>query len=104
MHVIIQLVYNLRTGKRTHRNVVIVENMGGPPIDSPLTTQLLLPTHIPQQWLPAALRTGEFAPVSQYFDRSYVFQDGPGGLSGALPGHEHRPVIDETFRPSEDQR
>lgn len=104
MYVIIQLVYNLDTGKRTHRDVVIVNQLGDAPTDSPLTKQLLLPTRIPQEWLPVGLRTGVSGPVARYFDHSFVFPDGPEGLSGDLHLVEQRPVIDETFRPREDLR
>lgn len=104
MHVIITLEFNLDTHKRTYRDVVIVDKVAQQVTDSPLSKRLLLPTRLPQEWLPAELRTGASSPVTQWTDRSFVFQDGPEGLSGALPSHEARPVIDETFRPSEQER
>lgn len=99
MHVIIQLIYNLETLKRTHRYVAVVDSMGSPISESTLPRQLLLPTRLPQEWLPVGLRTGGSGPVSRYFDPEIVFQGGLDPFDDGLPSHEERPVIDQSFRP-----
>lgn len=89
MHINISLIYNLDTGKRTARFVEVFDITTNQAVDSPLPKQLLLPTRLPQEWLPAALRTGASGPVRTWVDRSLFVQDddddlrdqvGPEGL------------------------
>lgn len=75
MHVQIGLVYNLETGKRTARFVSLFDPATGTTIDSELPKRLLLPTRLPQEWLPAELRTGASGPVRSYLDRSLFDRD-----------------------------
>lgn len=83
MYLTVCLIYNLETGKRTSRFAEIWETSSGNPIESELPGKLLLPTRIPQEWLPAGLRTAVSAPVRSWIDRSLFDQaqnDAPEGL------------------------
>jgi hypothetical protein len=85
MHVQIGMTFNLDTGKRTSRLVVVYDAATDQVVDSPLAKQLLLPRQLPQEWLPAALRTGASGPVRSWTDRSLFdpdSDDGPEGLRG----------------------
>jgi hypothetical protein len=85
MHVTIAMVFNLDTGKRTSRFVEVFDPLTGQTIDGPLAKQLLLPRQLPQEWLPASLRTGRSGPVRSWVDRSLFVpdsDDGPEGLLG----------------------
>jgi hypothetical protein len=75
MHICVCLVYNLETGKRTSRFVEVFDPRTDTAIESELPKQLLLPTRLPQEWLPAALRTGMSGPVRRWTDRSLFEQD-----------------------------
>jgi len=75
MHICICLIYNLDTGKRTSRFVEVFDPRDDTPIESELPKQLLLPTRLPQEWLPVALRTGMSGPVRRWTDRSLFVQD-----------------------------
>jgi hypothetical protein len=79
------LIYNLETGKRVERFAEVWGTPQGGVIDSVLPKQLLLPTRLPQEWLPAGARTGASSPVRSWIDRS-LFEgagsDDPEGLSG----------------------
>ena len=104
MHVVIQLCFNLATGKRTHRDVVVLDDNHDEVTDSELPTQLLLPRRLPQEWLPAAMRTGKSGPVRRWVkEPEYLFED-PEGLLEPPALHEVRSVVDETFHPSERDR
>lgn len=86
MHVTIGLVYNLDNLKRTSRFVEVFDLATGTPIDSELPKQLLLPRSLPQEWLPASLRTGMSGPVRRWTDRSlFVVDDDdlPEGLQSS---------------------
>lgn len=99
MHITIAMTYNLETGKRTSRFVEVFDARDGTVIDSDLPKRLLIPTRLPQEWLPVGLRTGGSGPVSRYFDPEIVFQGGLDPFADGLPSHEERPVIDQSFRP-----
>lgn len=85
MHIVVSVVYNLRTFKRVSRYVEVFDPTTGLTIDSELPKQLLLPRLLPQEWLPASLRTGRSGPVQRWTDRS-LFEpdepDAPEGLQG----------------------
>jgi hypothetical protein len=70
MQLAIVLAFNLETGKRTRRQAFCFDPMTKEIIGSELPRQLLLPTRLPQEWLPAALRTGMSGPVASWIDRS----------------------------------
>lgn len=80
MYLRIWLVYDLNTGKRKGRFVEVTEVWDGLPIESELPTQLLLPRVLPQEWLPAGLRTGRSGPVARWTDASMIL-DTPEGES-----------------------
>lgn len=86
MYLALMLVYNLDTGKRKHRGVAIWETPTGGAIESELTKRLLLPTRLPQEWLPVELRTGASGPVRSWIDQpldGLVIDDVPEGLPGS---------------------
>ena len=87
MYLTICLIYNLESGKRYDRFAEVWDGPRGNPIASDLPKRLLLPTRLPQEWLPAELRTGVSSPVRSWIDRSIFDQDAngdPEGLHGAL--------------------
>lgn len=75
MHLFIGLIYNLDTSKRVSRQAEVFDPQTGMAIDSPLTGRLLLPRLLPQEWLPAELRTGRSGPLRSWTDRSLFVQD-----------------------------
>lgn len=80
MYLTVCLIYNLNTGKRKARFVEVTDEYGGAAIDSELPKQLLLPRVLPQEWLPAGLRTGRSGPVQRWTDVS-LFSDDETGAS-----------------------
>lgn len=85
MHIVIILRYNLETGKRVAKSVHLWDAVAGEEITSELTKQLLLPTKLPQEWLPASARMHAAAPVRSWIDRTIFSSDesdGPEGLPG----------------------
>lgn len=85
MHIVIILRYNLETGKRVGKSVHLWDPREDREVTSELTKQLLLPTKLPQEWLPTSARTHATAPVRSWIDRSLFEEDasdGPGGLQG----------------------
>lgn len=85
MHIVMSLVYNLETGKRVSRFCEVFDPQTGLTVESPLPKQILLPRLLPQEWLPAALRTGRSGPVVRWLDRSLFEEDESAGPEG-LPG------------------
>lgn len=75
MHVYIGMTFNLKTMKRTSRAVEVYDPRDGAAIDSELPKRLLLPTKLPQEWLPAELRSGASLPVRSWTDRSLFVLD-----------------------------
>ena len=75
MHLMIALCYNLETMKRTSRFVEVFDPRTDQAIESELPKRLLLPTKLPQEWLPAELRNGAAQPVKRWIDRSLFSQD-----------------------------
>jgi len=110
MYLAVILVYSLTSHKRKQRLAQVWETLEGPIIESELPGKLLLPTRIPQEWLPAELRTGASGPVRSWIDRSFSAlenDDAPEGLPSSL-GTTHQPsrnvvghndVEDPLFRP-----
>lgn len=85
MHIVVSLVYNLETSKRVSRYCEVFDPQTGLTVASQLPKQILLPRLLPQEWLPASLRTGRSGPVVRWIDRSLFEEDepgDPGGLSG----------------------
>lgn len=81
MHICIAFTYNLETGKRTSRFVEVFDPRTNQAIESDLPKRLLLPTRLPQEWLPVELRTGASGPVRSWIDRSLFEADESDGLA-----------------------
>jgi len=83
MNLVVSMVFSLETGKRKSRFAEVFDPLTWAAIDSELPRRLLLPTKLPQEWLPAELRTGASGPVRRWVDRS-LFEadddDAPEGL------------------------
>jgi len=89
MQLLIVIRYNLESYKRTYRYVEVLTDLGEIVNESSLPKQLLLPRQLPQEWLPAELRTGRSGPVvlshGQLLDARTAPEVLPGPVNGDPP-------------------
>lgn len=84
MQVIIVLRFNLETGKRTHREVVYVDDSGQEVSVGQPATQLLLPTRLPREWVPGSTRVAGGSVLGRLLDGAMAPAAAPEGLPGSL--------------------